>query len=74
MYLSKKVRIFMLQFYIDYLIKFYVCAFFYNLTVQNTCDFPKTDSILWRQDIYFVVDMNYVDESDAVMFTVKHTS
>ncbi len=65
MYLSKKVLIdrFILQFYIDY---------FYNPTAQNTWDFPKISTI-WSQDIYFVVDMDYVDESDVVMFTMKLT-
>ncbi len=28
---------------------------------------------IWSQDIYYVVDMDYVDESDVVMFTVKLT-
>ncbi len=46
--------------------------FFYNPTAQNTWDFPKITPI-WNQDIYFVVDMDYVDESDVVMFTVKKT-
>ncbi len=74
MYLSKKVQIdaFILLFYIDYLIQFYSCAFFNNPTAQNTWDFPKITPI-WNQDIYFVVDMDYVDESDVVMFTLKLT-
>ncbi len=74
MYLSKKVLrdTFILLFYIDYLIKFYICAYFYYPTAQNTCDIPKITPI-WNQDIYFVVDMDYVDESDVVMFTVKLT-
>ncbi len=67
MYLSKKVLIdrFILLLYIDYLI------YFYNPTAQNTWDFPKITTT-WSQDIYFV-DMDYVDESDVVMFTVKLT-
>ncbi len=28
---------------------------------------------IWSQDIYVVVDMDYVDETDVVMFTVKLT-
>ncbi len=35
-------------------------------------DFPKRTTI-WSQDIYSVVDMDYVDQSDVVMFTVKLT-
>ncbi len=31
------------------------------------------DILQWSQDIYYVVDMDYVDESDVVMFTVKLT-
>ncbi len=54
----------------DYLIQFYICAYFYNPTAQNTGDFPKITTI-WSEDIYFVVDMDYVDESDVV--TVKLT-
>ncbi len=43
MYLSKKVLIdrFILQFYIDYFIKFYISTYFYNPTAQNTWVFPK---------------------------------
>ncbi len=44
----------------------------YNPTAQNSCDFPKITTI-WNQDIYYVVDMDYVEESDVVMFTVKLT-
>ncbi len=68
MYLSKKVLIdrFILQFYIDYFISFYISTYFYNPTAQNTWYFPKI-TIIWSQDIYFVVDMNYIDESDVVM-------
>ncbi len=73
MYLSKKVLIdrFNLQFYIDYFISFYISTYFYNPTAQNTRVFPKITTIS-SQDIYFV-DMDYVDESDVVMFTVKLT-
>ncbi len=72
MYLSKKVLMdrFILQFYIDYLITFYICA--YNPTAQNTWDFPKITTI-WSQDIHFVVDMDYIEKSDVVIFTVKLT-
>ncbi len=72
MYLSKKVLIdrFILQFYIDYFN--FILAHFYNSTAQNTWDFPKITTI-WSQDIYFVVDMDYFDETDVVMFTVKLT-
>ncbi len=42
----------------------------YNPTAPNTWDFPKITTI-WSQDIYFVVDMDYVDEGHVVMFTVK---
>ncbi len=45
------------------ILQFYI---FYNPTAQNTDDFPQITTI-WSQDIYFVVD-----ESDVVMFTVKH--
>ncbi len=73
MYLSKKVLIdrFILQFYIDYFISFYISTYLYNHTAQNTWVFPKITTIQ-SQDIYFV-DMDYVDESDVVMFTVKLT-
>ncbi len=66
MYISKKVLIdrFLLQFYIGYLIKFYIWAYFYNPTAQNTWVFPKITPI-WSK--YFVVDMDYVDESDVVV-------
>ncbi len=62
MYLSKKVLTdrFILQFYINYLIKFYICTYFYNPTAQNTWDFPKISTI-WSQDIY-LVDMDYAEE------------
>ncbi len=72
MYLSKKVLIdrFILQFYIDYFISFYISTYFYNPTAQNTWVFPKITTI--ESDIYFV-DMDYIDESDVVMFTVKLT-
>ncbi len=43
----------------------------YNPTAQNTWDFPKITTIR-SQDIYFVVDMDYVDERDVVMFTVMY--
>ncbi len=71
MYLNKKVLIdrFILQFYIDYFIKLYISTYFYNHTAQNTWVFPKITTIV---KIYFV-DMDYVDESDVVMFTVKLT-
>ncbi len=63
-----------MQFYIVLLdLIFILCAYFYNPTAQNTWYFPKITTI-WSQDIYFVVDMDYVDESDAVMFNVKLTS
>ncbi len=47
MYLSKKVLIdrFILQFYIDYFIKFYISTYFYNPTAQNTWVFPKITAI-----------------------------
>ncbi len=43
MYLSKKVLIdrFILQFYIDYFIKFYISTYFYNPTAQKPGFFPK---------------------------------
>ncbi len=77
MYLSKTVLIIdrvILQFYIDYLMKFYINAYFYKPTAQNTWDFLKITTI-WSQYIYIylVVDMDYVDESDVVMFTVTLT-
>ncbi len=41
MYLSKKVLIDLFSnFVIDYLITFYICAYFNNPTAQNTCVFP----------------------------------
>ncbi len=46
--------------------------YFYNPTAQNTWDFPKISNI-WSQYIYVVVDMDYVDENEVVMFTVKLT-
>ncbi len=62
MYFSKKVLIdrCILQFYIYYLIKFYISAYFYKPTARNNWDFPKISTI-WSQDIYFVVDMDYFD-------------
>ncbi len=47
MYLSKKVLIdrFILQFYIDYFIKFYINTYFYNPTAQNTWVYPKITTI-----------------------------
>ncbi len=47
MYLSKKVLIdrFILQFYIDYFIKFYISTYLYNPTAQNTWVFPKITTI-----------------------------
>ncbi len=47
MYLSKTFLLdrFILLFYIDSLIKFYICTYFYSPTAQNTWDFPKITSI-----------------------------
>ncbi len=45
MYLSKKIDRFILQFNIDYLIKFYISTYFYNPTAQDTWNFPKITTI-----------------------------
>ncbi len=46
MYLSKKVLIDLFcSFVIDYFITFYICAYFYNPTAQNTWDFPQISTI-----------------------------
>ncbi len=57
---------FILQFYIVYLIEFYISVYFYNPTAQNIWDFPKITT-KWSKVIYFVVDMEYVEESDYVV-------
>ncbi len=44
---------------------------FITLVLKIPVIFPKITTI-WSQD-YYVVDMDYVDESDVVMFTVKLT-
>ena len=67
MYLSKKVVIdrFIEQFYIGYLISFYISTyFFYNPTAQNTWDFFQNNHYMESRYI-FVVDMDYVDESNV---------
>ncbi len=45
---------------------------FITLVLKIPVIFPQITTI-WSQDIYYVVDMDYVDESDVVMFTVKLT-
>ncbi len=64
---------FILQFHIVYLIEFYISVYFYNPTAQNIWDFPQITT-KWSKVIYFVVDMEYVDESDVVIHCEAYTA
>ncbi len=72
MYLSKKVLIdrFILQFYVDYFN--FILAHIFIILLPKYLGFSQNNHYIESQDIYFV-DMDYVDESDVVMFAVKLT-